>query len=164
MAEITWVIDSSSLMDIKSKTSHDLRVRLFPTLTAMAMGGRIRLPRQVVDEMKRGVQTRHRDEALDWVLACESRVCAIEPSLEDVKAVMAQVGDVVDHEKDAGENDADPYMLALALNVKRTGLDVRIVTEDRTDKAMKMSLATAAGILGIPRVPLAGFLRAEGIS
>ncbi len=97
------------------------------------------------------------------MLACETCVREIDPSPGDVETVMTRVGDVVDHEKDAGEDDADPYVLALALHLKREGLDVRIVTEDRTDRGRKMSLATAAGILGIPRVPLSGFLRAEEI-
>lgn len=157
------MIDSSSLMDIKSKTSVDLRSRLYPRLTTLAMEGRVRLPRQVVEEMKRGVQTRHRDEALEWVIALEPHLAAVEPTVEELQAIMREVGDVVDHEKDAGEDDADPYVLALAVKLKAQGLQVGVVTEDRKDRLRKVSLTTAAGILLVPCVPLSGFLRAEGI-
>lgn len=164
MAGVTWVIDSSSFMDIKSKTSIEVRATLYAGLTLLANEGRIRLPREVVDEMKRGAQPRHRDEALDWVLACEPLTCVVEPAVDELKAVMQEVGDVVDHEKDTGEDDADPYVLALAVKLQGQGLSVRIVTEDRKDRPRKVSLTTAAGILGIPCVPLSGFMRAEGIA
>ena len=158
------MIDSSSLMDIKSKTSHEVRPKLYAHLTFLAAEGRVRLPREVVEEMKRGAQTRHRDEALEWVLACEAQACIVEPSVEELRAIMREVGDVVDHKKDSGEDDADPYVLALAVKLQGQGLSVRIVTEDRTDRLRKVSLTTAAGILGVPSVPLSGFMRAEGIS
>jgi len=163
MAGVTWVIDSSSFMDIKSKTSLEVRAKLYAGLTVLANQGRIRLPREVVDEMKRGAQSRHRDEALEWVLACEPVTCVVEPTVDELKAVMQDVGDVVDHEKDTGEDEADPYVLALAVKLQGQGLSVRIVTEDRKDRPRKVSLTTAAGILGIPCVPLSGFMRAEGI-
>ena len=130
----------------------------------LANEGRIRLPREVVDEMKRGAQPRHRDEALEWVLACEPHICVIHPTVEELRAIMSEVGDVVDHKKDSGEDDADPYVLALAVKLQGQGLSVRIVTEDRKDRLRKVSLNTAAGILGVPCVPLSGFMRAEGIS
>lgn len=164
MAEVTWVIDSSSLMDIKSKTSIDLRSRLYPRLTILAMEGKLRAPKQVLDEMRRGAQTRHRDEALEWAIEHEVRLTAVETSVGEQQAVMGEVGDVVDHERDTVADDADPYVLALALKLQQQGLAVRIVTEDRRDRLRKVSLTTAAGILGIPCVPLSGFLRAEGIS
>lgn len=163
MAGVTWVIDSSSFMDIKSKTSIEIRAKLYAGLTLLANESRIRLPREVVDEMKRGAQPRHRDQALEWVLACEPLTCVVEPTVDELKAVMQEVGDVVDHEKDTGEDEADPYVLALAVKLQGQGLSVRIVTEDRKDRPRKVSLTTAAGILGIPCVPLSGFMRAEGI-
>ena len=158
------MIDSSSLMDIKSKTSNEVRPKLYARLTSLADEGRVRLPREVVDEMKRGAQPRHRDEALEWVLACEQQTCVTEPTVAELRAIMSEVGDVVDHRKDSGEDDADPYVLALAVKLQGQGLSVRIVTEDRKDRLRKVSLNTAAGILGVPCVPLSGFMRAEGIS
>ena len=164
MAGVTWVIDSSSLMDIKSKTSVDVRARLYPRLNSLASEGKLLLPREVISEMKRGAQPRHRDEALEWVVAREAQICGVEPTVEELRAIMQEVGDVVDHEKDSGEDDADPYVLALAVKLQAGGLRVRIVTEDRKDRQRKVSLTTAAGILGVPCVPLSGFLRAEGIA
>lgn len=163
MAGVTWVIDSSSLVDIKSQTSLEVRARLYARLTSLAVDGKIHVPREVVHEMKRGAQPRHRDEALEWVVAYEPHICVIEPTVEELLAIMKEVGDVVDHEKDSGVDDADPYVLALAVKLQAGGLRVRIVTEDRKDRLRKVSMTTAAGILGVPCVPLVGFLRAEGI-
>jgi hypothetical protein len=44
------------------------------------------------------------------------------------------------------------------------GQDARIVTEDAKDIPRKMSLRTAAGLVGVPSVPLKAFLRFEEIA
>lgn len=161
MVGVISVIDSCSLMDIKSKIPIDKRRPLFQALTIMVTEGRLVMPPQVVDEMRRGADPRNTDDALDWVLAVEAQA-AIECDIEQVQLVMAQVGDVVDHDKDALPDEADPYVLALALSMRARGNTVRVVTEDRRDRA-KLSLTTAAGVLGITAVPLLGFIRAERI-
>jgi len=80
-----------------------------------------------------------------------------------VKAILAVVPDVLDADKDSGEDEADPYVLALAKRLRSEGLDARIVAQEIRDFATKISIGTAAGVLGIPSVPLRGLLRAENI-
>jgi hypothetical protein len=164
MTGVTWVIDSSSLMDIKSKTSHEERAKLYLAMTAMANEGRLKLPRQVIDELKRGATSKVSDPALEWALKNEAKLCDVVPSLDEAKEVMSKVGNVIDHDKDSGEDEADPYVLALALKLRRQGIDARIVTEERKDRDRKISMNTAAGELGIPPVPLRSLMRSEGIS
>jgi hypothetical protein len=73
-----------------------------------------------------------------------------------VQRVLAVVPSVLDADKDTGVEEADPYVLALASQLHNQGKEVRIVTEDARDT--QMSLRTAAGLLGIPSVPLKAFL------
>ena len=84
-------------------------------------------------------------------------------SLVDVKEILAEVPEVLDPDKDSGQDEADPYVLAVARNLRKDGRDARVITEERRDTNKKMSVNTAAGILGIPSVPLVAFLKVEKI-
>ncbi len=80
-----------------------------------------------------------------------------------MKEILAEVPQVLDPNKDAGADEADPYVLAVAQRLRQEGTDARVVTEERRDTNSKMSMNTAAGILGIPSVPLAAFLKVEKV-
>lgn len=69
----------------------------------------------------------------------------------------------LDEKKDVGPDEADPYVLALALGLKGEGRDVRVVTQERKSVVRKMSLASAAGYLGLPAVDVRTMLKFEGI-
>jgi hypothetical protein len=69
---------------------------------------------------------------------------------------------VLDPDKE-GIEEADPYLLAMAVRLRVEGKDARIVTEEKNDYPRKLSLRTAAGLLGIPSVPLKAFLEFERI-
>ena len=61
---------------------------------------------------------------------------------------------MLDPDKDSGQDEADPYVLGVARNLRKDGRDARVITEERRDTNKKMSVNTAAGILGIPSVPV----------
>jgi len=83
-------------------------------------------------------------------------------NLETVKAVLRVAPDVLD--PDIPEEQADPYVLALGLDLQGLGIyQVTVVTDDRKDKPTKLSLATAAGMLRLPTVPLHAFVRSIGL-
>jgi hypothetical protein len=73
---------------------------------------------------------------------------------------------------DDPHNEADPYVIALGLELRSDELtlevvprsEVTIVSEDRKDKPNKLSLATAAGMVGLPTIPLFALVRIGGIS
>jgi hypothetical protein len=118
-------------------------------------------PPEVLSEIKRGSGA-IADQLLAWARD-NSAGAQQAASLDTVKAVLREVSDVLDPH--AAEDQADPYVLALALDRRGLGLyDVTIVTDDRRDKPGKLSLATAAGILNLPTVPLHAFLRMERLS
>jgi hypothetical protein len=103
------------------------------------------------------------DSAIAWI---KSRRDSGErsPRLETVKSVLSKAPTLIDPE--STREQADPYVVALALEMASGDLfapNVTIVTEDRRDKPTKLSLATAAGLLRIPTVPLRAFLSSRGI-
>jgi rRNA maturation endonuclease Nob1 len=156
---IIWVVDSSSLIAIKSRTSHPDRSKVFAAMSRLVRENRLRMPKQVVDEMKKG-----RDEARAWAEEHADQAEVDSPSLEDVRAVLAEVPDVIDARKDSGVDEADPYVLAMAVHLRSLGHDARIITEELKDFPDKRSLNSAAGMLGVPCVPLASFLAKEKIA
>lgn len=154
----TWVFDTSALIAVKS-VPKDTRPALWAAMTELVRHGRLRMPREVIDELKRGS-----DDVSAWAQAVEAPATKDSPSLAQVQSVLAVVPDVLDPAKDSGADEADPYVLAMAINLNAQGADVRIVTQESKDKPGKTSLNTAAGILGLISVPLLGFMRVEGIS
>ncbi|MCY4257377.1 MAG: hypothetical protein OXE04_03705 [bacterium] len=74
---------------------------------------------------------------------------------------MRTVGDVVDVHK-SGE-DADPWVLALALHIKAEGKAVCIVTEDIVDR-QSISIATASDRLVIAHCRVRIFFEHYGIA
>jgi hypothetical protein len=85
------------------------------------------------------------DFAVAWIKA--RRIAGERsPKLETVKSVLLKAPTLVD--PDATREQADPYVVALALEIASDSLfapRVTIVTEDRRDKPNKLSLATAPG-------------------
>ena len=158
MARPVWVFDTSGLIEIKS-LPREKRPRLMAKLSDLVKEGRLRMPNQVVAELERYADAIH-----EWAVEVQGIACSGSPSFEDVLQVQAIVPKVLDTKKDVGVDEADPYVLALARMIKLHGEDVRVVTQETKDTPLKMSLNTAAGILGIPSVPLIGFMHVEEIS
>lgn len=136
---------------------------IYSRLTALVMEGRLRYPKQVVDELKRGSSPENPDPPFRWASENANVATSAGPTLEGVKSVLAIARKVLDPKKDSGAEEADPYVLALAVELKRVAPDVRVVTNEHKDLPSKMSMGTASGLLAIPSVPLRGFLHAEGI-
>ena len=62
-------------------------------------------------------------------------------------------------EKDAEGEPADPYVLAQALEFRRRGLDIVIVTEDRVNRMpIKIDMRMACDQLGIAWIALEAYM------
>lgn len=109
-----WVVDTSSLIQIKSEVSHAARDRVFDAMTALVHETRLMFPREVLAELKRDSDNRHPDRPLVWAISVETEACKTAPTFDEVKAVLAAVPDVIDPAKESGVDEADPYVLALA--------------------------------------------------
>ena len=163
MADPVWVVDTSSIIEIRRSVPNAERRQLFSRLSALVGEGRLKFPRQVLEELRRAAIPDAPDALLEWAEQVASGA-STEPEYAKVKALLTEVPDILDPDKDSGVDEADPYVLALAGGLREQGFDARIVTQETKDSPSKMSLNTAAGVIGIPSTPLRGLLLAEDIS
>lgn len=158
------MIDTSSIIHVcrgLPKTAHN---NCFAHLTGLAQGGQLVFPSQVIGELRRYAPSKKTGQVhppLKWALSVEP-VAMSNPDYMTVKEVLSKVEDVLDHEKPASVDEADPYVLARGLELERAGRKVRVLTEETHNRPNKMALATAAGVLGLAAVTLLAFLKAQG--
>ena len=164
VAGVVWVIDTSSIIEVRRGVPNADKKATFVGMTKLVNEGRLTYPPEVLKELERNIDPKAPDEQYVWAKANSPQAHAQSAcDLEDVKAVLAEVPTVLDPDKDGGEDEADPYVLAVARKLRAAGVDARVVTQESKDTPSKMSMSTAAGVLGIPCVPLRAFLAAEGI-
>lgn len=156
-----WFLDTSSLISIRSEFSRVNVRKVLAGLTALLDEGRLFFPKELVDELKRyGGED---NPALDWARDNEAKVMRRQPSLQTVKEVLADVPEVLDATKDSSIEEADSYVLAMAVESLRQGEDARVVSEEFKTTTNKMPLGSAAGALRIPSVSLRTMLKREKI-
>lgn len=128
--ERVWILDTSALVEAKSALSVADQWQTFKQLEDMVRAGTVALPRLVIREIS---EIAHPDLPGAWAPGVRDiQQHPLDPEWEHVQRVMAEAGDVVDPNKT--KDDADPYVLALALQLALQGLDVSVVTEDRVDR------------------------------
>ena len=165
--DAVWVIDTSSILQVRRQSlkPHE-RERLYSGLSTLVEGGGLVFPQQVYDELKRGSGTfpqETADEPLAWATNARTIATRHGTDFEAVRKVLAKVSDVLDVDKTSGADEADPYVLGLALHLKDGGHEVTVVSEERRDRPAKMSMATACGLLRLYCVPLLGLVRDQGL-
>jgi hypothetical protein len=164
MAQPVWIIDTSSIIAVRRLPVDSYKkAAIFRRMGALVEANRLVFPKEAVKELERFADPNSPDEQYEWAARYEWEACKNEPSLEEVRDVLAKVPKVLDPDKDTGADEADPYVLAMALRLRNEGEDARVVTQERRETPAKMSLGTAAGLLGLPAVPLEAFLEYEGI-
>lgn len=169
--ERLYVIDTSSLLDLRELVSTRNERNTFNLLTALVTAGRLFFPPEVYAELQRGATRPGSAEevAIRWVRQVRAEA-EKRADLSTVQLVLRNAPRLID--PDSPHEQADPYVVALGLDLcgegpglglQNFGIDVTIVTEDRRDKpGIKMSVATAAGMVGLPSIPLYALLLAEG--
>ena len=162
-APIIWVVDTSSVAESRRSIENTKKKQVFESMGTLVSDGRIVFTKQVVGELERAADAGSPDPQYLWAKQHSAKATEHAPSFEEVKGILSAVPTVLDPDKDAGAEEADPYLLALAVRLRGEGKDARIVTEEIRDTPRKMSLNTACGLLGVPSVPLKAFLRFEGI-
>ena len=154
-----WVLDTSSLIESKDLISINRQWEAFKLLEKRVEEGRIAMPRQVIDEI---TTTDHPDLPGAWAPGMRAKLQHIlRPDDQYMESVMAVAGDVIDQRK--RHEDADPWVLALALQLKSEGIAVCIVTEDIVDRGSRISIASACGRLGLDWRRTREFLEHFGI-
>ncbi len=153
-----WIIDASALIKAKTIVSVSNQWHAFKQLEQMVVDGRIALPRQVINEVS---EITHPDLPGAWAPGVRGRLrYPLDAGYEYLTRVLLVAGDVVDVNK-PGE-DADPWVLALALHLIDDGHTVCIVTEDTIDRK-SISIATACSRFAIDYCGIRMFLGHCGI-
>lgn len=153
--DAVFVLDSSLIIQLKRAVPADRQWELAKHMEDLVLAGRMTFPPQVLREI-RG-QT-HTDIPEAWVLAVASKIVhPNEPAYGHVETVMAVAGDLID--ADTEIDPADPYVVALALEMSQMGTDICVVTADVVDRMpLKISMRTACERLRIPWMPIDEFL------
>jgi rRNA maturation endonuclease Nob1 len=159
------VADTSSLLEVRRAIVRPAHTRVLNALGALVAEGSLVFPKQVVEEVKRQKTLKQPDPIGDWIGEHGKHASRFGESLAVLKEVLAhaQVQRVFDPDKTTGVDEADPYVLALAVRLQREGAIVTVMTEDVTDTPRKLSLATACGFLRLVRLPVVPFMLDAGI-
>jgi hypothetical protein len=159
---VIWVLDTSSVIEIRRSIENTKKQAVLNSMSSLVTAGRLVFPIEVVKELERFADPNSPDAQYLWTKGHEEMAKAQSPSFEEVKSVLSIVPDVLDPDKDSGEEEADPYVLAVANRLRSEGRDGRVVTQETKDTPRKISMNSACGVLGLPSVPLSIFLRFEG--
>ena len=149
------VFDSSALINTKSAIRVGEQWDFFDALLQRVRSGLVVVPRQVMKEIS---ESRWPDMPGAWAAtAYHQSPYANDADYEWVQEVMARTPDII--EVDAEVNKADPWGLALALQLASDGMEVVVVTNDNRDRPTKISLASACRSFGIESIDLEGALQ-----
>lgn len=156
-----WVPDSSAVIQIKYVVPGPEQWSALRLLESLVEDARIALERHSIKEV---AEQAHPDAPGVWIHGVRDRVqYPLDPDFTWVSQVMANAGNVVDPNKET--DAADPYVLALGLQLKDADHNVRIVTEDWKDRLpAKISMVTACNQLGLEARRLEEFLTSVGIT
>ncbi len=150
-----WIFDTSALIDIKHDVPERWHADLLEELTDRVEDGTLCFPRQVTAELT----ARARDDFLaTWVKRVNRSVRHhYSPPESALREVLRRHPKLADQRKK--RDDADPFVVAQALAIKREGLTVTVVTRDLIDRLPHtISIATACDDLKIDHVRLIRFL------
>ena len=160
-----WVIDTSSINEVRRRVPRPQQPDVYRRLEELVRQGHLVFPAEVLKELQRASDPKssREDLPLEWANRVAGDAVS-NPSLNTVKVdVLGKVPEVLDPDKAGGAEEADPYILARALELRRDGRNVTVITQEKTDKPGKLSLSTAAGLLMLPAVTMLPFLKSQGI-
>jgi len=137
---LVFLLDANALIDMKSISVAD-QWEVFSALANHVDHGKVTIPLHVINEVG-GPKVQHPDMPGAWAKGMQTRMRhALEADPTYVATVMAQTPNLLD--PDADTEQADPYVLALALQLHGNGDSPVVVTKDRTDRPPRISLFTA---------------------
>lgn len=164
-----WVIDTSSIIQVRQSIPPPDRPKVFNALTAAVDRGVLLFPKQVLDELEEATNARRDktkpDLPYEWAKRNGGAATREGFSGENLVRILEDpiIARVVDPDK-LGKEEADPYILELATRLAAQGHAVTVLTEDMKEKGViKTSLRTACSILRIPSYGIEIFLERHGI-
>ena len=143
---LVFVLDANALIDMKGIAVAD-QWDVFSTLAEHVDVGKVAIPLHVINEVG-GPKVQHPDMPGAWAKGMQPRIRhPLEADPGFVAAVMTETPTLLDPEADTEQ--ADPYVLALALQLRKDGHEPIVVTKDRTDRPPRISLFTACTHFGV---------------
>jgi hypothetical protein len=138
---------------------------VYAKLIRLAQRGTLQFPKGVIEEIKVGATkaTKGPDPACSWADACDGQAIPNHEVMIEAKEVLREVPDLLDASKTSTTDEADPYVLGLALKLSREGEIVTVITEETRDSPVKTSMSSACGIMRIPSISIRVFLARQGI-
>jgi hypothetical protein len=158
------VIDTCSIIWLK-RLQEDDQTRSFRGLKTLVAAGELVFPVQVLEELRTYEGSKQKtDRALEWAENNKKQGTRFATDLGEMKRrVLTRVPRILDPEKPSGVDEADPYVLQLALQLQERGHQVTVITQETKDTPRKMSLSTACGLLRLVCLPVLAFLEYKGI-
>ncbi len=152
---MVWVLDTSALVEFKKLIPIKQQWDAFKQLEKMVSDGQIMMPRKVIQEAEEII---HPDVPGAWASGVRHLLrYSLDEDYEWIRLVMQRAGDVVDKTKT--KEEADPYVLACALQLIQQGALVIVVTNDQIDRLpIRIALTTACNRLGISWIDAKTFL------
>ena len=142
-----YVVDTSAVLEIKSQVPLAAQWHLFHGLSVLLQRGAIAFPVQVRSEI---VRAKYPDGPGVWIAAHKGTERHPQPEDDVLAEVLAAAPKLVD--PFAEDEDADPYVVAMALTISRRlpTAAVRVATRDTVDRLpIKTSLKSACDRLGV---------------
>ncbi|HUF50978.1 MAG TPA: hypothetical protein VMN60_09110 [Longimicrobiales bacterium] len=127
------VWDTSAIIALKENNiSRNERRLVLNALRERVIDGLLFFPPEVIRELElfKSAPT-VRDELVEWARSCQPAATSVPVDFEQVKVILNRVPTLVD--LDASYDQADPYVIALALQLLNQGFEAIVVTEDRRD-------------------------------
>jgi rRNA maturation endonuclease Nob1 len=156
------VLDTSSLLHLRYAFRRgEERDEALALLAEEVAAKHLFFPPQVKQEIEFGEREPRRvgvtipppSEYLQWIRDACSAGAERRPDDDIVSATVKLVPQLVDIASEREE--ADPYVLALAVELQAEGRPITVITDDIRDKGSLISLASACGGLDIPSVRVA---------
>lgn len=136
------ILDASALIRLKSILAVAEQWPLLMRMSGLVESGCLAFPRQVANELKKA---KHPDAPGVWA-ACH-KGWGTHPQPRDGSVAEALgAAQLIDPDSEADAEPADPYVVAMALEIKErfSSVKVVVVTEDRVDRMpAKESIVTA---------------------
>jgi rRNA maturation endonuclease Nob1 len=163
-----YVVDTSSIIQVRQDMAQEPRTKVTSVYLKLIQAARAELlvfPKAVIAEIQVGPTKADKgpDPASDWATACNALAVANDELFVEVREVLAQVPDLLDVAKTSLTDEADPYVVGLALKLQREGNHVIVITEETKDSPVKTSMRSACGVMGVPTISMRVFLARQGM-
>lgn len=160
-----WVLDTSSVIEIKQVAPKQDWKAIFQDLSQLVSSGNLVYPKQVIAELDAGSLSRGYDRPFEWAKKNGQKATRHGNLFEELAVVMNHqtASRVCDPNKAFGPEEADPYVLALALHLKQTGRTVTVLAEESKSTPHKLAINQACGALKLYAMKVEVFLVERGI-